>query len=126
MIDSEHEQTQEKVEPRALPAHYLSCVGKANYQVYRSDTKKITTIGSNEFVLTSTAKEKDDDKNHTDDRLQLSRIARQPPSEEETPARNLKARPGSSSIFQGQPLTPPKPNNTEDMVRSPNREHIAS
>ena len=41
------EKHKKKLDKREHPAHYLRCMGKANHQVYRSDTKKITTVRTN-------------------------------------------------------------------------------
>lgn len=44
-------QQKNNLEDRAAPAQYLRWVNKNNYQVYRRDTKKITTIRTCKFVL---------------------------------------------------------------------------
>ena len=40
-----------KLEDRATQANYLRCINKDKYQVFRRDTRSLTTVRTNEFVL---------------------------------------------------------------------------
>lgn len=115
------------LEPRAHPAHYPRCGRKSNYRVYRPDTKNITTIRTNEFVLESTAKENEDAKQkHTDEKPKLSTISLPTTPETETPARTIEELPGPSALYRKQPLSTPQPKSAAIKVGRPHEAHIAT